>query len=548
MACGPSTATHTTPPGAAPTDTCGELSAEDAWLAEPAAADTAPRGSTLPVEVDVEVSVNPSVLRAQLTTSGLGVHGSVYDNSLHSAALPGELRTAGVHLIRWPGGGYSDNYHFATHSMSPFRGDPNNRGYLGPGTDFGSFVRVLDSFDGNAMITVNYGTNSDDNGPGEPKEAAAWVAYANGAVDDATVIGVDGTGHDWLDVAFWASLRAASPLAADDGFNKLRIGRAEPVGIHYWEVGNELFGNGYYSGQYYEEDLHVSPTGMRANNPALSPTTYGEGVVRYAAAMKAVDPSIAVGAVLNTPPADYGWGPSWNRDVMKAAGDAVDFVIVHWYPSGNVEKLLNTPRTVVPEIMKGLGRTLATCAPARKQSIEVAVTELGPNSSMPIPSNQSQALGLFALESYATLLEHGVVNVDWLELHDRSFISERNGTSTPGPAYHGVQLVHQLLEPGDHFVESSSSSPGAVSPHAALRADGSVTVLLSNLTSNTTAHVSVSIPEPALGTNAQRFDYAPNNGAVSGAVSGPSDVTAGNAFSVDLAPYSSVTLHIPPAP
>jgi hypothetical protein len=62
-------------------------------------------------------------------------------------------------------------------------------------------------------------------------------------------------------------------------------------------------------------------------------------VVQYASAMKAVDPSIKVGAVLtlpgNWPDSVVAAGDSadWNKTVLSDAGGAIDFVIVHWYPS-----------------------------------------------------------------------------------------------------------------------------------------------------------------------------------------------------------------------
>ncbi len=59
--------------------------------------------------------------------------------------------------------------------------------------------------------------------------AAAAVAFFNGKVDDPSVIGVDRYGKDWGTVGFWAQLRSDR-------------GNPDPVDIHLWEVGNEVFG------------------------------------------------------------------------------------------------------------------------------------------------------------------------------------------------------------------------------------------------------------------------------------------------------------------
>src|SRR5436190_1896173 len=61
-------------------------------------------------------------------------------------------------------------------------------------------------------------------------------------------------------------------------------------GAKYWEIGNEIYGNGHY-GADWEADSH----------PAKTPVEYANNVVAYADAMKAVDPSVKIGAVLTTP-------------------------------------------------------------------------------------------------------------------------------------------------------------------------------------------------------------------------------------------------------
>src|SRR5438876_335345 len=61
-------------------------------------------------------------------------------------------------------------------------------------------------------------------------------------------------------------------------------------GVTYWTIGNELYGNGHY-GANWEADNHADK----------SPTGYANGVVAFADAMKAVDPTVKIGAVLTMP-------------------------------------------------------------------------------------------------------------------------------------------------------------------------------------------------------------------------------------------------------
>jgi hypothetical protein len=511
------------------------------------------------------VSVDVTASRAIVGSLGFGLHASVYDNALHDPRVPGLLQAAGVGLLRWPGGGYADNYHWDTHTVTPWFGNPSMAGYLGPNTDFGGFVSVLESASVSAMITVNYGSNGAGTGPGEPDEAAAWVAYANGDPSNQARIGVDSTGKDWGTVGSWASLRASSPLAMDDGKNVLRIAHAAPLGISYWEVGNEVFGNGYYTAAVapgsdggatggdagapavgYEEDLHVPYDGtLRSGDPRLSASKYGTGVVAYVAAMKAVDPTIHVGAVLNTPPADYRWGPTWDSDVLQAAGQVIDFVIVHWYTSRNVASLLRAPAATLPAMTSELHNLLATYCGARANDVAIAMTELGPNFT--VPAAQSQAEGLFAADAYTSLLEYGLLNVDWLELHNGTFLSE--STEDPGPAYQGIRMAHLLAGAGDTLV-SARSDQGPIVAHAALRRDGTLGVMLINTQPAAATQVTVDISGFAVVAGpATGYVYAPSSGTANGSIAGPNPVDLpGGRVAVMLPPYTATLLALSPSP
>lgn len=507
------------------------------------------RELALSVEVDAESPL------ATVLPHAFGMHTSVYDNALDYPGLPRQLNEAGITMLRYPGGGYSDNYHWSTHHMTPWRSngrDGSQTGYLAPNTDFGHYVSLLDAFGGTAMITVNYGTNARGTGPGEPKEAAAWVAYANGNPSDETVIGLDSTGEDWRTVGFWATLRASAPGSPeDDGetpeFDFLRVSHPEPLGITYWEIGNEVFGNGYYDGDNgYEQDLHLPYDGTnRVGHEALSPTTYGRGVLEFIDAMKAVDPTIKVGAVLNTPPDDYNWGPNWNEDVLVECGDQIDFAAVHWYTGTSIPTLLRAPQQTIHEMAAELRASFDVYAgdnaANNAANIEITLTELGPRVSV---DTRSQVRGLFAADSYATFMEHGFANIAWLELHAGGFLSERP-PDVPGPAYKGIQLVHRMAAPGDTFVQANSSDPGVIVPHASRRADGSIGVMLINIDQRIDASVEVAIQGAALTGSGTLYLYEPAEfgGEDDGAVTGPTELDGlGNDFTFELPPFSIATL------
>ncbi len=485
-------------------------------------------GETAPLAVTV--TVDPSDVLRVVPPLAYGMHASLYDNTLHDPALTSQLDAAGISLLRWPGGGYADNYHFATHTMSPW--SDGSRGYLADDTDFGGFVRTLDRTERAAMITVNYGSNQFDDGPGEPKEAAAWVAYANGAPDDDTVIGEDGTGFDWQTVGYWASLRATAPLEVDDGKNFLRIERPDPVGIEYWEVGNEVFGNGYHANggdDGFELDLHVPYDGtQRQGHPDLSGTAYGLGVAEFVTAMKAVDPTIKVGAVLVTPPADYRWGPDWNDDVLAGCAHVIDFGIIHFYP--NDGDLLTVSTRTMPEMFEELDAVIERHAGTNAENIEITVTEVGPPPGY--DDHQASTMGLFAADAYLSFIRYGATNVDWLELHNGTFLAE--GSDEPGRAYYGIQFAHETAAPGEALVRAASNRPTDVVAHAGVAEDDSVTVLLINTSDHRIADVRIDAPGSAFGATVRSFTSSESRVPD---VAGPERVEAdGNALRITLGP------------
>lgn len=183
-------------------------------------------------------------------------------------------------------------------------------------------------------------------------------------------------------------LRGSQPIASDDGLNFLRIAHSNPVLIKYWEVGNEVYKNGYYGGPGTEEDLHApypkdanENERQRRKNRRLSPDAYGSAFVQYSKAMKAVDNRIKVGASLDIPLSgnwdtssdwvqdpvsgkwvqkgtaeaaglgsvhkDFDAGLDWDKNVLKVAGKDIDFVALHWYPGATTEssalKISTTP-------------------------------------------------------------------------------------------------------------------------------------------------------------------------------------------------------------
>jgi len=537
------------------------------------------------VPKEVKVMVEADKPRAVMAPWVMAVHGTVSDAHLSDPEVIPLLRAAGVTTIRYPGGRIADTYHWSTYRPSNWQGlDHPNVGYAA-GNDLGSFVKFMEQV-GTTIFTVNYGSNLLGAGAGEPAEAAAWVAYANGNPADTKALGKDSAGNDWQTVGYWAGLRAGTPLPTDDGKNFLRIGHAAPLGIRYWEVGNEVFENGYFGGEGLEEDLHApyskeakENAKQRKKNSGLGPEAYGKNFVQFAQAMKSVDPRIKVGVSLDKPVSgqinrdeyvqdpvtgkyqqgisvsvkeDFNRGIDWARGVLSTTCNDLDFVALHWYPSDTTEasgykdldgyKLLAAPQETLRPMLAGLVDQLQKACGQKVRQIQVAFTEIGVAPYVKVP--EPVVPGLFAADLYPSLAEYGVVNADWAELHNGAFLDEHN---KPGGPYFGMQMVHALLNFNDALVAASSTS-SMLSVHASKRADGSLGVMLINKDAKNATTVKLQINGgPALGVKGTRFDYGKSNPPSGLTVQGKEMEGLGNSMSIPMPPYTATVIVFPKA-
>ncbi|MFH8841775.1 cellulose binding domain-containing protein [Streptomyces sp. NPDC017868] len=393
----------------------------------------------------VSVSVDAALQLATVPATGVGVNIPVYDAAMNAPATPGLLGTAGINTVRYPGGSHSDVYHWQT-------GTADDGAYVAPNTGFDAFMGTVRAAGAQPVITANYGS-------GTPQEAAAWVRYAN----------------------------------VTKGY-----------GIKYWEIGNEVYGNGEY-GAKWEYDTHGSK----------SATTYANNVLQYVSAMKAADPSVRIGAVLTTPGywPDGIVGPGdtmdWNHTVLSIVGSKIDFAIVHAYPtSTSPADLLTKPQAQNPNIAGAVRSLIDQYAGSRAPDVGIAVTEANAQAYLDTSPN-----GLFAPDNYLTWLENGAFNVDWWDLRngtDCTKVTTVEGATdyddggmlssgspceppanTPFPAYYGIQMISKLGAPGDTLVKAAGSSP-LLSAHAVRRTNGDVAVMLINKDPDNAATVNLS--------------------------------------------------------
>jgi hypothetical protein len=509
-------------------------------------------------------SVNVNVDAAKpinvFTVEDMGVYMDVYDTGATKPIIAGYLHAAGMYTMAYPGGygSYPDLYHWSTNSGTVYENYKPPKDHFYPGENsMANFTNFLDKL-GTAIIMVNYGSNLDGTGGGEPNEAAAWVAYANGDPASTQLIGKDSTGHDWKTVGYWATLRAQSPLDTDDGMNKLRAGHPKPLNIKLWQVGGEVYNNGYYGTDHGdEEDLHApypasdKDNEKRRKNPALSPKAYGEHVVEYSKAMKAVDPKIWVGAALNLAPDDYKWGSDWNSDVLKAACKDIDFESMVWRPGGDTlppdwktrddASVLRAPEEKLGPIFKEVIYNNGKYCPAG-HSPRLAFTQMSPQHWAKIEAPITDAL--FAADAFALLAESGTVNTDWNELRNPYFLSDDN---EPGAGYYGAQMLHVIaFRPGSEFVTAGSNN-SLLAVHATKRTDGGLGIMLINKDPKASAEVKVTVSGGTFDTQGMRFDYGQDILKAKGKVARAPVKVDGMTFKVSVPAYTITDIVLPKA-
>ena len=236
-------------------------------------------------------------------------------------------------FIRWPGGNVAQDYRWpwgvgprdarVTWSNLSWKNEPEPSDF---GTD--EFILFSRAVGAEPSITVNV------EGRGATvEEAAAWVEYCNG------------------------------PAGSEYGARRAENGHPQPFRVKYWEIGNEIWGNW-----------------VRGHSNA---ETYARNYLRYAKAMRAVDPSIKLIAVGDN-------NMSWNETVLRIAGEQIDYLAVHHYygrrEMGDDRMNLMARPLFFERFYEQLEQTMRELVPGRQ--IKLAINEWG----LDLPTQQQYSL------------------------------------------------------------------------------------------------------------------------------------------------------------
>jgi hypothetical protein len=537
-------------------------------------------------------TVNIGTVIDPTPTDVVGVNIDWWDNQLTTAQTEQLVEAAGLNIFRFPGGSSSDDYHF---NQSSNDDDPS-------AITIAQFAEFVQSVGGTGLVTTDYGS-------GSPQEAEAELAYLVGSPTDTTVIG---NGTEWIPtfnssgaivswttqtfvgqtVGYWASLRAASPLATNDGLNFLRINHAAPFStITDWEIGNEQYGN-------WEIDNH-SPTGIGGNStaPYNYPAAYALFASQFASFVKSDQanlPSILIGIDSGDPTGASD--NNWTRNVLQdglADGFVPGFISDHSYMQGPGAEsdsfLLNdtvsdAASTLDWSTRYGLYETmLQQVDGASASGTLVMATEFNSNYGTPGKQMTSIVNGLFIADSIGSLLDSGYSGglvwdlrngwdttgnnsptlYGWREGGDEGLIGSASTTGAPStgayvayPNYYAEELASKIVQSGSKVV-SAVSNYGELAVYTVLEANGHLDLMVINKNLDASINEQFSLPGFNASGQAEVWQYGEvQDYAQSQSPTGASSLAnlmtnltfTGSNFSYVFPAYSMTVIDLTPTP
>ncbi len=223
-------------------------------------------------------ALDPNVYGQFIEHLGRCIYGGIYEPGSPLAGTSGfradvmeAVRRLRVPVLRWPGGNFVSGYHWQD-GIGPAGGRPARRDtawrkFESNQFGTGEFIDYCRAIETEPYICLNMGTGTMD-------EAQSWIEYCNGAGE-----------------TYWSQQR-------------IRSGRAEPYGVKYWGLGNEVYGPwqvGYKSAAAYAEQAR-----------------------EYAKFARWTDRDVRLIAC-------GGGEPEWDWEVLKTAGHFIDYISYHDY-------------------------------------------------------------------------------------------------------------------------------------------------------------------------------------------------------------------------
>jgi hypothetical protein len=305
--------------------------------------------AAISVIVTSTVTVNQGISGPKISDKLLGMNLADWYDPTDPAILPA-FQAAGIKAMRWPGGSWSDEYHWKTNSKcySPTKGAPlQPGGWAHPKGVYQNIINDVEIPGGlDVALTANYGTDSTCTKGGDPQEAADWLTFAE----------------------------------------------AHGGTVSHITVGNEEYGA-------WETDLHAKPHDA---------TTYADAAANgFYPAIKAVDKNVPVGVVVNP-----GNLPEWDMPVLLSA--KYDFVEFHYYPQGpGQESDTYLTQTAAQDLTAQIELLKGELKKAGKPDTPIYVGEIGSVYTEPGKQSWSITQGLYAGQVLGEMMNEGVSRLTW---------------------------------------------------------------------------------------------------------------------------------------
>ena len=349
------------------------------------------------IDIDAE-NIIAKESRADLMGINIAVYHSPED---YRKAINGPLKKLQMGLVRMPGGSISDRYYW------------NGNGVI---KDDGTIDKSkFKPFEKQGYWQIDYSAYKS----GFSIDSKDWSKINPNAVRlDAKQMHEITSEHPIAHNLVTVNIGTGTPELAAQWVKWAN--KTNNYNVKYWELGNEL--NGSW------EAGHIT-----ADGSPMTPEKYTERFVKFAKAMKAIDPTIKIGG----PSCDVSHHDDYFTPLLRDAGKYVDFITFHYYSlrsSIAPEKELFKGLKNLKPVMEHLNELVNKFQPERKDKIEYCISEW--NSKLP---KDQDAYRLF--------------NGLWFSAWIGEMIKEGVSSATVWDIFSGKDNGHGLLVAcGDQFV------------------------------------------------------------------------------------------------
>ena len=463
-----------------------------------------------PCNCSTQVVVDVSQTLRSVDARSSGVNSAIWEYGFDSPDTLSLLTEMGCRTLRFPGGSFSDEYHWASNYIegSSFEAWP---------TAFTNFMDIATNLGANVFITVNYGT-------GTTNEAADWVNFAN---------------------------------------------NLNQCGFKYWEVGNECYGTWEADHNTNAPYLPNDPwtyamrfrdyyNAMKAVDPTIKVgivAVPGEDTYVNNLSHSAYNP--------RTGTTHYGWTPVL-LSTLAGLGVTPDFMVHHFYPEYQVDsdsRLLQAATNWAGDAAN-LRQQISDYFGPGGTNIELLCTENNADSGSQGRQSTSLVNGLYIADSLSQIMKTEFDSWLWWIFEngqdtsgdfDPALYGWRTygdfglvlNASTRYPTFYAMKLMQYYARPGDTILNATSGDP-LLAVYAAKKSGGALSLLVINKdpTNTLTRQITLAGFMPNAVATVRFYGIPQDDAARTNAPSAAQDIATGTfggaapSFSYSFPPYS----------